>query len=249
MKGIHGLIIAIGLGIAATIFNWLYLQQKSKHTEMVYFIGVAAGETIGRGEVFTEDKLVKVPIPKEYAKNLKDFAVPWDALSSVTDVRARAPRLIEPGSLLLEWDLEGALQELDLEGGDLIWVNVDPRSCVPSLINPGDHVSFLVAAPHLAPPPSETEGLTTDEGASGETTYSPLGGQTRPIGPFLVISMGNRLGTSNALVAAKIAQVQENTMGILITDADSKKAQALQSAQQATGNRPVRIRLHLPKKK
>ncbi|MEE9603706.1 MAG: hypothetical protein V3V75_10400, partial [Thermoguttaceae bacterium] len=55
MKGIHGLIIAIGLGIVATMFNWYYLKKKSEHTEMVYFIGVAADETIGRGEVFTKD--------------------------------------------------------------------------------------------------------------------------------------------------------------------------------------------------
>ena len=254
MKGIHGLIIAIGLGIAATIFNWLYLQQKSKHTEMVYFIGVAAGETIGRGELFTEDKLKKVPFPKEYAKDLKDFVVHWDSLDEVCDTRA--PRLIKDRSLLVDRDLEGALQELDLEGGSLMWVHVNTRTCVPSLINPGDYVSFLVSAPHLAPPRSETEdqpGSMTGEGAANETTYAPPGGQSKPIGPFLVMSMGNRLGTSDALVVAKIAQIQENTMGIkLMIGANGNfepKAQALLNAQQATGNRPVGVILHSPKKK
>ena len=254
MKGIHGLIIAIGLGIVATMFNWYYLKKKSEHTEMVYFIGVAADETIGRGEVFTKDKLVKVPFPKASAKHLKDFVVLWKALPSV--LNKRAPRPIGSRELLLDRDLATAPQELDLEGGDLMWVNVDTRTCVPSLINPGDYVSFQVSAPHLAPPRDEIEyepGGTTDEGAPNETTYAPLGGQTKPIGPFLVISMGNRLGTSDALVVAKIAQVQENTMGIKVMMVAGgnfePKAQALLNARQATGNRPVEVILHSSKKK
>jgi hypothetical protein len=50
MKGVPGLMMALGLGIVGAFCNWFYLAQKAREVEMVDFIGRAAAgptETIG----------------------------------------------------------------------------------------------------------------------------------------------------------------------------------------------------------
>ena len=49
MKGIYGLTIAVGLGVAAALLNWSYLARKARDVEREAFLGVAEGVTIRPG--------------------------------------------------------------------------------------------------------------------------------------------------------------------------------------------------------
>ena len=43
MKGIHGLIVAIALGFAGAVANYLYLNGEAQKKDMVAFIGIKPG--------------------------------------------------------------------------------------------------------------------------------------------------------------------------------------------------------------
>ncbi len=64
MKGITGIIVAIGLGIAGAAANLFYLHTEAQKVDTISFIGIEKGATIGRGERLPEDKLVEVKIPR-----------------------------------------------------------------------------------------------------------------------------------------------------------------------------------------
>ena len=217
MKNIQGLIIALALGIAAALLNWAYLNSAAREVEKVDFIGVKPGVTIGRGERLAEGHFVPVPIPKNNIGNLDGYAIRYSNLSTVTANR-NAARTLTGGTLLLEHDLRTPPQELrlkktldpkDLEKMGLpfdanaeelaMFVPVDTRTFVPSLVKPGDLVSFwTVDAPTRAGDPGATPGGI------------PM------IGPFRVLAVGNRLSSAEVMKAAQIPQTQENVMTISI---------------------------------
>ena len=64
MKGISGVIVAIGLGIAGALANFYYLHSEAQKVDTVSFIGLRKAVIIGRGERLLEDKLVEVKIPR-----------------------------------------------------------------------------------------------------------------------------------------------------------------------------------------
>ena len=78
MKGITGIIVAIGLGIAGAAANLFYLHTEAQKVDTISFIGIEKGATIGRGERLPEDKLVEVKIPKNQAGNLVGYAYRWE---------------------------------------------------------------------------------------------------------------------------------------------------------------------------
>ena len=89
MKGITGIIVAIGLGIAGAAANLFYLHTEAQKVDTISFIGIEKGVTIGRGERLPEDKLVEVKIPKNQAVNLDDYAYRWEERSRLQRRRAR----------------------------------------------------------------------------------------------------------------------------------------------------------------
>jgi hypothetical protein len=207
---------------------------------MVDFVGVKLGVTIGRGERLVEENLVAVPVPKSQANELDDFAIRYADLQTV--VTKNVTRTIKGGSLLLEDDVKPPPPELTLKKprtpGDeeevALFVPVDTRTFVPSLVEPGDTVSFLAIA----------EGAATPTSAAGSPT-PPAG--TEAIGPFRVLSLGNRLGSADEMKGAQIPQTQENVMTISVTrtaGAFEPKAEKLLRYLRATNFRGMPIMLH-----
>ena len=235
MKGVQGLILAIGLGVAGALFNWAYLYNRSRDVEKINFIGIAPGATINRGEVLREDQLVPVGIPERWVGNLKDFALLYDTRQTVTG--SPVWRTIGGETLLLAEDLKTPPQELKLgEGEKGMWISVGTRAIVPSLVMPGDTVSFVVSrsqvgAPTPAKPPEQPGG----EGAGNEPASAPTG-PMEIIGPFRVLSLGNRLGSPEVMRAAKIPQVQEMILTVAVKVVGGQlepKAQKLLQANNA----------------
>ena len=113
MKGIHGLIVAVVLGLAGAAANFYYLNTEAQKKDMVAFIGIKKGVILGRGDRLTEDNLVKVEIPANHVGNLKDYACLWEERIGVKDRpvwRTLDSSNTEGGSLLLRSDLTDAAQ-------------------------------------------------------------------------------------------------------------------------------------------
>ena len=152
---------------------------------------------------------------------------------------------------MLREDLKEPLKELELAKGESIrWIPVESRSYEPSLITPGDQVAFIVPkrpsvlahTPTPAPPPKAaadpkaSDPKAADAKAADSTQPDPLtpkpeedsvaeyaGGETEEIGPFTVLSVGNRLGNLKVMQAAKIPQLRENVLGIRVGPKNSKE--------------------------
>jgi len=293
MKGIQGLIIAIGLGIAGALFNFAYLYSKSQEAEMEAFVGIGPKATVARGEVLKREHLVPVDVPRRYVGNLKDHAFLWAGRESVLD--CRVSRTLTANSLLLKADLNPV--PLELKFGQnakpgmeerAMGVPVELRRDVPPLVEPGDLVTFIV--PSLgweAPTPAKEDSANDDGGsivASGKTESPKTesgtieGGKTQParspalkpvpawssrrapagdselIGPFKVLSMGNRLGSAEDMRANRIPQAQETVMLILVHVEKDKndrwtlvaEAKKLERALNETNSRPLAY-LHHPR--
>ena len=264
MKSTHALMIAAVLGILGAGLNYWYLWTRSRQFKAELFIGVSDDAVpISQGDRLLEADLVEVPVPLESADEIRKFAIPWSARKTIEG--ERVCRAISEPRLLLSDDLKTPPRELDIpEGWAAIGVPIDTRTSTPSLIQPGQLVSFIIS--------SARGGLTADAGSanlvSGFNPSQPGNaelddadadkpvkppGATVTIGPFRVLSLGNRLGSTDVMRAARERQVQENVMLIAVKvtkngELDEKNAQRLVDMLYATNFRQVGIMLHSHKK-
>ena len=154
-------------------------------------------------------------------------------------------------------------------------VPIDTRRVVPSLVEPGDMVTFIVPGSGLETPtpasgddePGKADGgspspsVKPEPGKAEPAKTSPLKptpawSASRPpsgtpdlIGPFKVLSMGNRLGSTEVMRANRIPQSQENVMLILVhveKDKNNKwrlepEAEKLERILEESNNRPLTL--------
>lgn len=235
MKGIQGLVVAITLGIAGFVLNWVYLNRKANQFENQGFIAIASNTTLAPGDVFREGHLVEVPIPKASAEKLAPVAIRWEDRETVYGMHA--VHAYSGDELLFRKDLETPPPELELgEHERAMWIPVDQRTFVPALVVPGDEVDFLIRGPH--PASRDPAG----ENASGAGAR----GMTDIIGPFRVLSLGNRLGKTDVMNAARMSQAQENVMTIRVKTVGNnldEDAQRLLNALEASGFQEVGVLL------
>src|SRR6185369_16112770 len=94
----------------------------------------------------------------------------------------------------------------------VMWIPVDTRTFVSSLVSAGDQISFIV-------PPGAGGGpaLAPVEGESGgEAPAAAPAGSPGMIGPFRILALGNRLGSREVLAAAGVTTSQENVMAVAV---------------------------------
>jgi hypothetical protein len=204
MKGVYGLLVAIGLGVAGALLNWAYLHNRSLDTAREAFVGVASGARIRAGDVIRKEDLAKVEIPKDRVGNLATFAVSWSAVDSVAGINA--VRDFEPAELILQRDLRTPDPEPRPLADDEreLGVPVDTRTFVPSLYRAGDFVSFVVPKPKSILQP----GAAPPESTANEATET--------IGPFEIRTIGNRVASTEVSRATRLPQVQENVINIIV---------------------------------
>lgn len=244
MKGMPGLVAAIVLGLLAAGLNWFYLERKSREFEKVSFVSIAPEVQIHPGETFVASHFAEMPVPEVAARRLESIAVLWKDLDTV--VGMNAVREFRGEQLLLRTDLETPPAELELgENERALWIPVDSRTFIASLVVPGDEVDFLL--------PRGARGAPAGSGDTAPTiaSASPARGRTEIIGPFKLLSIGNRLGKTNVLNAARLPQLQENIITVRVkmsgTSLD-EDAERLLEALQATNYREVGVLLR-PRKK
>jgi len=272
MKGIQGLIIAIGLGIAGAILNFAYLVTKSQELEMVDFIGVRPDVTINRGDRLKEDAMQKVSLPRNAAGNLDKFAFPYTALGSVKNEIVH--RTLEGGTLVMRSDIKTPVQDLSFGQNTppgveerAMGVPIDSKKVVPSLITPGDLVSFVVPR-WVSATPIPAEGRPGGaESSGGSASGKPeairpipaagmfggagpaasSSGDVDLIGPFKVLSLGTRVGSAQVAQAFKVTTVQENVMMVLVRIENGKldpQAVKLLRLMEQSEFRPLGYLLH-----
>jgi hypothetical protein len=265
MKSSQGVIVAVGLGIAGALVNWFYLSSEASKIEMVSFIGVKPGILIRRSENIKVGSVVEVHIPKNHVGNLKKFAFGWEELNTVKDRPTWRQIDSDTGgaTLLFRSDVQTPPAELDLHSGQMaVGIPVDAKMVVLQLIKPGTSVTFRVpTAPSLSMPTPVAHPISGTTPAAGAATSDPL--QPEPdkttlipsttvedIGPFKVLSVGNRLGDAAVMRAAKIPQTQENIINILVQESEvgeKQRFEKLWSRLEAIGFHGVGVEILGPK--
>jgi len=247
MKSGYGFVLAVVLGLIGIALNYLYLSSKAGQVEMVAFIGIAPEAEVPAGARLKESDLVRVNIPRVWVGNLDKYAFRATAWASVIGEPVVRDKV--GGSLLLYDDIKSPPPELKLGPREaVIWIPVDTKSLVPSLVTPGDKVSFIVSSARIALPT-----LAAGEAPSNpeQPIPAPTTGNTGPmevLGPFTVASVGNRLGRAEVFRAARMPRAQENVIGIRVT-LDSAgnlppEVAKLMQMLELTNYRPVGLMLH-----
>ena len=241
MKGVPGLLIAVGLAIAGGLCNWFYMAQKSAELDLIQFVGVAEAG-IKQGDTIQASNLTPIPIPLRYAQRLKEVAPTYNDISTVVGMTAY--RDFQRGELVLTQDLKTPPNndlKRDLGIDEVaIWINVDSRGFVPQFFSGGDEVSFIVAA------------------AGGhQTSNASQPGQmieqsTEVIGPFYILALGNRRGTAERAKASGMSQSSESVIAIRVKKVADKqldeKAQLLLSRLRLSGNQALGLVMHSERK-
>lgn len=227
MKNTSGLIVAVILGGAAVVFNWIYLHEKAARFEFESFLGIREGEEIQVGETLLESHFEAVPVPKKYAERLQDYVYLYRDKATVAGIKAT--RNYEGGDLVHLEDYRTPAEAVRLDSDErLIWVAVDSRAFVPALVNPGDQLTFVF------PSASSVAGSP-----SGETTAETLG-------PFRIGALGTRLGDVDVDRGYSSGHAEERQVGIIARmDGGELEAKALRLLELTTGgNRVAAVALH-----
>ena len=103
MKGVQGLLLSLGLGLAGAVCNWFYLERLAGKEAKRSFIGIKADAQINVGDTLLQSHLVKVDIPKSAVGNLDQVAPPWSDLSLV--VGQPSTRSYRGGELVMQQDV------------------------------------------------------------------------------------------------------------------------------------------------
>ena len=200
-------------------------------------------------------------IPAVAVGNLNHVAPLWSAKDAVVGHRATRPYM--GGEIILEMDLVTPVQQ-DLaatlnENEVARWVPIDPRSVIPDQINPGDLVSFEVAAaplppaasPPMAPPgeePPSEEGPANRPAAPASPPVASSGPEI--IGPFRVLALGNRRERREVQLAGRGRGGPENTITILVRMNGNKlEPKAAKLFEAIRAGRNATVQLHSSKAK
>jgi hypothetical protein len=246
MNGKIALPIAAGLALAGAALNWIYLTTKAQQLEKIEFLCVASGVTIRPGDRFSEDKLAPLAIPKNnISENLRKEAILYADRETV--IGMAAVRVHPEREILLRQDLKTPPPSLALNKDKevAIFIPVDTRTFIPSLVSAGDLVSFMVGGVPTPAAPTDPDGPGSENDSALPLPAAPTSAEL--IGPFKVLSLGNRLGSAEVLKASGLPQMQENVMTISASVEGGQldpKATKLWKLLQANGFRQVGVVLH-----
>lgn len=207
MKGIQGILLAAGLGLAGTILSWFYLERLAGREAKVAFIGIDSNAQLNIGDLIRKEHVVRIEIPRSRIGNLETVAPLWEYHNAVLD--QPSTRSFQGGEIVLHQDIRApGMRDLNEKLGKnevAVWLPVDPRTFNAARVNPDDEVSFVVprSGGHSGPTPIE-----------GAITPTP-GGASEIVGPFRILEIGSRTGR-NEVYRATGGRVQpESTITVV----------------------------------
>ena len=208
MKGVQGILLSIGLGLAGAICNWMYLERLAGKEARVSFIAIKADQQINIGDILRDDHLVKIDIPRSSVGNLEQVAPRWGDLKLV--VGWPSTRSYRGGELVLHQDIRTpGSKDLNEKLGKsevALWIPVDMRTFNSARVNPDDEVSFILprtGGPTMAPG-------TGDEGATPNVLAN-----SDIVGPFRILEIGNRTGRPEVQRASGARQTVDSSITIV----------------------------------
>lgn len=209
MKGVQGLLLSLGLGLAGAVCNWMYLERLAGKTERLSFIGIKGDATINIGDTIRLDQLVKIDIPRSAVGNLEQVAPKWGDINLV--VGWPSTRSYRGGELVLQQDIRTpGSKDLNEKLGKnevALWIPVEKRTFNSSRVNPDDEVSFIlpkVGGPMLATNDNENAPPTTVP-----TSNSDI------VGPFRILEIGNRTGRPEVQRASRVPDTFDSSITIV----------------------------------
>ncbi len=207
MKGIQGILIAIGLGLAGTILSWFYLERLAGREAKVVFIGIKPSAAINVGDVIRAEHLAPIEIPRSRVGNLESVAPLWEYRSTV--VGLPSTRTFQGGEIVLQQDLRSpGMRDLNDKLGKnevAVWLPVDPRTFNAARVNPDDEVSFVV--PRAGLPNSPTPVGTAAPPSTSDNSEI--------IGPFRILEIGTRTGRTEVYRATGGRTANEATITVV----------------------------------
>jgi hypothetical protein len=252
MKGVYGLGIALALGIAGALFNFVYLSTKLQDVEKVALIGIKPDKAIARGETIKEADLIPIEVPAGWIGNLNEVADRWEVRNTVV-VGKPVWRTLNGPRILLRDDYRTAPPEQLVLGEREIarFIAVDTRSFIPALLVPGDEVSFLVPrnpgpTPAVRPTVTEEDNGDGDVAGGSTVTMPAQAGTDSTIGPFKVLSVGSRLASSEIWRSNRIPTSHENVLTIRVSSdvaGEVQRADELFRRWSAVEFRPLAIQI------
>jgi len=245
VKGIPGIIVAVGLGLIGALCNWFYLDRLAGKEAKEQFIGIKAGVQLNSGDPIKEEHLISVGIPRSNLGNLDQVAPRWSVRGAV--IGLVTARTFRGGEIVLHDDLATPGQR-DLSeklGPDEVamWLPVDPRSFSSARVNPDDEVMFIA-------PRTGTDSPTPI--AESTPVGVPSGsGTSEVIGPFRILEIGTRTGRPEIQKAAGLRSGNESSITVtakLLNGRLEPKAERLTDIIRQTRSQGLQVLL-LPKKK
>ena len=246
MKGVQGLLLSLGLGLAGAVCNWFYLERLAGKEAKVSFIGIRSEAQVNIGDVLLESHLVRVDIPRSAVGNLDQVAPKWDQKPNVAG--QATSRSYQGGELVLHQDLKtpGAKDLNDKLGQDevALWLPIDNRTFNSMRVNPDDEVTFVlprVGLGGVSPTPISNPSGNAG-GGSSNNEY---------IGPFRILELGSRTGRPEVQKAAGTRQANENVLAIVakfINGQLEPRAERITEYVRASKSNGLQVILH-PKKK
>jgi len=239
MKGVPGLLLALGLGLAGALCNWFYLERLAGRQARVGFIGIKAGTTLNAGDVIRSEHLLQVDLPKTAVVGLDEVAPLWTVRSTV--IGQRTNRSYRGGEIVLQQDLQTiGVKSLNEKLGPnevALWLPVDPRTFNPSRVNPEDEVSFVV--PQL--PGSASSPTPIGSSVPAGSTQNEI------IGPFRILEIGNRTGRPEVQRTSGLRPGSEASITIVATLNAGKldpKVERILEIMRTTRSQGLQVLLH-----
>lgn len=247
MKGVPGIVLALGLGLGGALLSWFYLERLAGREARVGFIGIRSNVQLNAGEAISADHIVRVDVPRSGVGNLEQVAPLWDYQSTV--VGQTSNRSYRGGELVLYQDIRTPGQR-DLNeklGPDevAIWLPVDPRTFNASRVNPDDDVSFLI--PRL--PGGSMGSLSPIPETDPVQPLTGIGSDI--IGPFRILEIGNRTGRTDVFRAAGNRGGNETSITIvakLVNGRLEAKAERITEYLRTTRSQGLQVMLHSKKR-
>ncbi len=207
MKGLQGIMIAAGLGLAGTLLSWFYLERLAGREAKVAFIGIQNNAQINVGDMIRAADLVAIEIPRSRVGNLETIAPLWEYRSTIID--QPSTRTFTGGEILLHQDIRSpGMRDLNTKLGKnevAVWLPVDPRTFNASRVNPDDEVSFVVPR----------SGGASNPTPIGDGPASSPRGASEIIGPFRILEIGSRTGRTEVHRSAGGRTQAESTITIV----------------------------------
>lgn len=206
MKGVQGLLLSLGLGLAGAVCNWFYLERLAGKEARFSFIAIKSDVQINIGDILRRDQLVRIDIPRSAVGNLDQVAPRWSDLEWIEGMPST--RNYRGGELVLQQDIRTpAVKDLNEKIGKsevALWIPVDTRTFNSSRVNPDDEVSFVLPRVASATPTP-----------LGENDSPPPTVNSEIVGPFRILEIGNRTGRPEVQRASGARQSIDNSITVV----------------------------------